>query len=76
VAHLQQTLQNVDHVEHRHPGWRELVEHGIDVPVVEARCAGSLIGRRDGRLVEGGVGQVLESGTLQAFMIVDGCEQL
>ena len=66
----------MDHVEHRHPGWRELVERGVDVPVVEAHCAGSLVSGRDGHLVEGGVGQVLESGTLQAFMIVDSCEQL
>ena len=66
----------MDHVEHHHPGWRELVEHSVDVPAVEAHCTSSLIGGRDARLMEGGVGRVLESGTLQAFMIVDSCEQL
>ena len=61
----------MDHVEHHHPRWGELVECGINVPVVEACCASSLISRQDGYLMEGGVGQVLKSGTLQAFIIVD-----
>jgi hypothetical protein len=42
------------------------------VPAIEARDAGGLVGGRDGRLVEGGVGGMLEGCALEALVVVDG----
>ena len=42
------------------------------MPAIEARDAGRLVGGRDGRPVEGGVGGVLERGTVEALVVVDG----
>jgi len=60
----------VDSVQSRRPGRVEVVERGVDVPAVEARDAGCLVGGRDGGLVEGGMGRVFERCALEALVIV------
>ena len=70
AAGLVRALRDVDRVQSRYFRWGELIERGVHVPAVEASDAGCLIGRRDGRLVEGGVGGMLECGALDALVIV------
>ena len=65
-------LRHSDRVQGGHPGRGEVVERGVNVPAVEARDARCLVGRRDGGLVEGRVGRVLERRGLEALVIVDG----
>ena len=72
AARLPCALRHVDRIERRHFGRREVVQRGIDVPAVEARDAGVLVGGRDGRLVEGSMVGVLERRGLEALVIVDG----
>jgi len=62
----------MDRIQRRHLRWGELVERGVDVPAVEAGDAGCRVGGGDDRLVEGGVGGMLERGALEALVIVDG----
>ena len=62
----------MDHIQTCHLGWGELIERGVHVPAAEASDAGYLVDRRDGRLVEGGVGGVLECDALEALVVVYG----
>ena len=72
AARLLRALRHTHGVQGRHPRWGEVVQRGVDVPAVEACDAGSLVRGRHGRLVEGGVGGVLERGGGEALVVVDG----
>ena len=71
-ARLPRALRDADAVQRRHPGRGELVERGVDVPAVEARDAERGVFGGDGRLVERGVGGVLERRGLEALVVVHG----
>lgn len=71
-ARLLRALRHADRVERRRFGRGERVERGVHVPAVEARRACCLVGGGEGRLVEGGVGGVLEHCGLEALVVVHG----
>ena len=72
AAGLVRALRDMDRIQTRYLGRGEVIERGVHVPAVEASDAGCLVGRRDGRLVRGGVGGVLECDALEALVVVYG----
>ena len=71
ATHLRRATGNAQPVERRDTRRGEVVQRGVDVSAVEARCTGGLVLRADDSLVESAVRRMLELRLRQALVVID-----
>lgn len=71
TTHLRLALRDLNTIQCRNLGRREVIQCSIDVPAIEARVSSLLIFGRYARLVEGRVRRVLEHRLGETLVVVD-----